>query len=346
MAKIIVAPLFAYFTEPFPWASPPPIRDTWGDFGHYNYWTFAYLEHIYNAETWSNDLLMAFNVTTSTYATRTTMTFSPNANLADTINHFVGFPGAVSYGSGICSFITKFIQHVDSRSTRFQCQRALYFGVPSSDSCLWFESTKDDNVYMVYYATILLDGPILSWSKFTIRCSLSIYITWTLWRRYYSTFESLKVNLRDIGVAKDYVGYEIYPGDATCLIVSDPFVSLIFVIDLWLAVPYTSLSILRICQFEHVGFYLLGCMYMARTGWIGYFGMKCASMIVKKIKWESSFTPIDPGLMAIAASLNSGPMATLYGMTSLSGMFQVAGELFLPPELKGQAIDATFGLLT
>ncbi|CAK4467185.1 unnamed protein product [Aphanomyces euteiches] len=91
MAKIIVAPLFAYFTEPFPWASPPPVRDTWGDFDHYNNWTFAYLEHIYIAETWSNDLLMAFNVTTSTYATRTTMTLSPNANLADTINHFVGF---------------------------------------------------------------------------------------------------------------------------------------------------------------------------------------------------------------------------------------------------------------
>ncbi|KAG9398058.1 hypothetical protein AC1031_014975 [Aphanomyces cochlioides] len=239
MANIIVAPLFAYFTEPFPWASPPPIRDTWGDFGYYNNWTFAYLEHIYNVETWSKDLLMAFNATTSTYATRTKMTFSPNATLADTINWFSWYK-CLNCSFYICRLVIVGAITMLTRARLDFNANELYFGVPSSDSCLWFESTKDDNVYMVYYATILLDGPILSWSKFSIRCSLSIYITWTLWRRYYSTFESL--NLRDIGVAKDYVGYEIYPDDATCLIVSDPFVSLIFVIDLWLAVLLTSRS--------------------------------------------------------------------------------------------------------
>ncbi|KAH9146617.1 hypothetical protein AeRB84_009521, partial [Aphanomyces euteiches] len=331
IAKLVAMPFLTYITEPFPWGVPETAIPTSEDFDLFNNRTFAHFEQIYNNQTWTTQLDLTLLSKTNTYAARLEMNLSSTAS-ANNPTHFslIEFPGAIFYGKGLRSFAIHFAQDATQRSVSFQCQHTLYFGRPSFDSCVWFEPLGHDDMYSVYFATVILDTVAFSWSKL----------------RYYTNYIILKSDLRTFGVLPKFIRYEIVLGDPTCLILSDPFLSFVFVVDIWLSVAYGSMARLRSSQLHVLGQFLLACFYLSRNIWTAYFGMRCISMLVKKKGWEAFFIPLDPGLTAMIATFYFGPIASMLGSTPFITTFQIIQDtLGTSPWANDQTLGVLFATI-
>ncbi|KAH9130600.1 hypothetical protein LEN26_008372 [Aphanomyces euteiches] len=195
--------------------------------------------------------------------------------------NLVRFPGSIFYGAGIRQYITNFISKdvVDRRSSPlYHCQRNYYYGTVFSDSCLWLEpmppliATEDS--YEVYFSSFVWEHAIWSWFKFGYRCLLTLYILQVLWQRYGRHYKDLFQSLHSIGVQEDhYRHYEVIMGDPTYLVVSNPLVSLVMMIDIMLAPDFIAWSVERVTQFRDISSFSLGCFYSSRVEWIFFHAM-------------------------------------------------------------------------
>ncbi|CAK4795157.1 unnamed protein product, partial [Aphanomyces euteiches] len=334
--KFASTPLFAYLTEPLPWSVPERTLTTWDSFDAFNNATFSYLASLYNSHTMPDATnVCRFDSATITFVARHVLEL-PVTSVPSTssMTYLVQIPGAMFFSPGLLQFVSTFLSAnaTTRRTSRLsQCQRNYYFGVVSSDSCIWLDplpvvesSSKD--LYMAYYGTYVWEGASWSWFKVTFRCLLTIYILTVLWRRYCSHYQSLLVGLREIGLGDQYSRYEVIVGDPTYLILSNPLVSLVMVVDIVLGPAYITWSILRV--------------------WCGYLAMRILSYAVHLRGWESKFTPIDPGVLGLGAFLYGGPVMTLFGSTSLMVLFHATWKLFLPSEPHIDTIEIAAGMVT
>ncbi|KAG9398089.1 hypothetical protein AC1031_015009 [Aphanomyces cochlioides] len=194
--------------------------------------------------------------------------------------------------------------------------------------------SRDDDDYMEYFGYVFESA---LWCSF--RCLLTLYILSVLCRRYCRSYRPLFQGLREIGLRDQYCRYEIIVGDPTYVILSDPLVALVMVTDTMLAPPYIAWSIVRVCQFHDLSAFFLGCFYSSRYVWCGYLAMRCTSYMARWRRWEAKFSPIDPGMLAIAALLYGDPVMSLIGNTSMLLVFHDTWDIFLPAQLKGNNID-------
>ncbi|KAH9110816.1 hypothetical protein LEN26_013629 [Aphanomyces euteiches] len=326
--KLASTPLFAYLTEPLPWSVPERTLTTWDSFDAFNNATFSYLASLYNSHTMPDATnVCRFDSATITFVARHVLEL-PVTSVPSTssMTYLVQIPGAMFFSPGLLQFVSTFLSAnaTTRRTSRLsQCQRNYYFGVVSSDSCIWLDplpvvesSSKD--LYMAYYGT---------------HVSLSahhLHLT-VLWRWYCSHYQSLLVGLREIGLGDQYSRYEVIVGDPTNLILSNPLVSLVMVVDIVLGPAYIAWSILRVCQFQDLLALFLGCFYSSRYVWCGYLAMRILSYAVHLRGWESKFTPIDPGVLGLGAFLYGGPVMTLFGSTSLMVLFHATWKLSFRP---------------
>ncbi|CAK4076346.1 unnamed protein product [Aphanomyces euteiches] len=150
-------------------------------------------------------------------------------------------------------------------------------------------------------------------------------------------------NLQSVGIAPKYVRYQIVVGDPAYAILSDPIVSITMSIDMRISALYTSLAIVRITQFKDAWLCVTGCMYMSRCVCFAYLFMRIFSSVIKWRRWEASFAPVDPGLLAITAYIYSGLAISVLGRTRLVWLFYQLWDLFLPYELRDQAFEGISG---
>ncbi|KAG9407750.1 hypothetical protein AC1031_020992 [Aphanomyces cochlioides] len=271
--KILSAPFLAYLTEPFPWSASQAAIDKWDDFEYFNNETYALLTKLYNDETFKSHEICMKDSRTSSYAIRYSAVIPPVISAAGVLHYLVRFPGAIFYGHGIVEFITSFLaQTLDERnsSTQFQCQHIRYFGFPLNDICLWFEPHLEEQQasasYMIYLGVLLWESTAWTWFKLLYRCALVLYIARALQRQYYNHFKSLIANLGKFGVDRKevYTRFEIVLDDPTCLILQDPIVSFVMVVDIWIGVSYIGQSIMRVSQFQDIGALTIGFLYTSR----------------------------------------------------------------------------------
>ncbi|CAK4144078.1 unnamed protein product, partial [Aphanomyces euteiches] len=97
---------------------------------------------------------------------------------------------------------------------------------PLDDTCIWIVPLSDANSYAVYYGKVIWENITWCWFKLVFRCLLTILVD----------------NLLAVGLNVKFCRYEIIIGDPTCLILSDPFVTVVMLIDVWLGGAYIGLS--------------------------------------------------------------------------------------------------------
>ncbi|KAG9398085.1 hypothetical protein AC1031_015005 [Aphanomyces cochlioides] len=352
VVKLATTPLFAYLTEPLPWLVPLKQFVQSTSFDEFNNATFAFLQSHFNNQT--IDDVCTFDSATISFAVRHELSF-PLAGIpsSDAFQYLVKFPGAMLYGAGLRHFVETFLSQdaVGRRSKDwYRCQRNFYFGVHSSDFCVWFEphDATDDSggdVYTVYMGSSIWEDASWSWLKMTFRCLLTAYVLHVLWQSYCRHFGLLLTGLRLVGVGERYNRYQVIVGDPTTLILSNPLVSLVMVIDSMLAPSYIAWSLLRVCQFKDSLSFFLGLFYTSRFVWSGYLVMRCLSYVIKWQQWEAKFAPLDPGILAFVACLYGGPLLSLIGITPLMAIFHAIWGLFLPPAMRDEAIEDSVGVI-
>ncbi|CAK4208909.1 unnamed protein product [Aphanomyces euteiches] len=149
-------------------------------------------------------------------------------------------------------------------------------------------------------------------------------------------------NLRQFGVNDKTLSvhhYEVVVGDPTYMILSDPFVSLVMVVDVWLGVAYAAMATIRAGQVSDLWLLLLGMLYSSRYVWFAYFVMRILSFVAKRQHCEDRFSPLDPTLLAMVAYLYGGPVMSVFDNTRLMAIFHPLWSLFVPASMKYQAID-------
>ncbi|KAH9189335.1 hypothetical protein AeNC1_008689 [Aphanomyces euteiches] len=201
------------------------------------------------------------------------------------------------------------------------------------------------NVYMTYYGTFVWENLTWCWVKLLVRCALTLFILRVLWARYCRHYLPLLRGLQEIGIDDKYGRYEVIVGDPTYLILSYPWVSIVMMADILTTPPYIAWSALRVCQYNDLIAFSLGCLYSTRFVWYGYMAMRCLSYIAKKRRWESKFTPIDPGVLGFGVLLYSGPVLSLIGTTPMMAIFQMTWTIFLPSALETQGTEFATGMI-
>ncbi|KAH9185370.1 hypothetical protein AeNC1_012657, partial [Aphanomyces euteiches] len=319
--KLASTPLLAYLTEPLQWYVPQRSIVEWDSFDAFNNATFSYLFELYNSQTLHPDRDSHFDSSTATYVVRRKqilpLQMVPTASFSSYLIHF---PGAMFYGSGMQSSVTSFLnQDAADRPTTglFHCQRNYYYSAREDDS---------DDVYMVYFGTVVWESTTWSWCKLAYRCLLTLYILRVFWQRYCRHFQHLLNNLRNIGIDKKYCHYEVIVGDPTYLIICDPCISIVMMADIMVNPAYCCWSTLRVCYNDLMTF-SLDCLYSTRFVWFGYFIMLVLSYLVKARRWDLQFVPLDPGILGLGAVLYAGPVFTLIANTQLMVLFHLTWDV-------------------
>ena len=105
----------------------------------------------------------------------------------------------------------------------------------------------------IYFFGIAWQNQLFNWLKFGFRCMLTLYVMYDTVKHYYLPYQTLKSNLQDKGISPgNFNKYEIFIGDPTCLVLSNPIVSMAFVIDIWLSIGVMGSCILRAGQYQDI----------------------------------------------------------------------------------------------
>ncbi|CAK4682129.1 unnamed protein product [Aphanomyces euteiches] len=167
------------------------------------------------------------------------------------------------------------------------------------------------------------EQPETVWIKFVFRLLLSLYILYVLWSQYYRHYKTLQLQLRQRGLSSAHSRYEIVVGDPAYVIMSNWTILLAMIVDTWLGVGYTTVAASRV--------------------WCAYLGMRVMSSVVKWRRWEASFAPIDPSILAIMGYVYTGPMVSILNTPQMVKLYQTTWSTFLPPALEKQAIESVTG---
>ncbi|KAH9087628.1 hypothetical protein LEN26_019919 [Aphanomyces euteiches] len=328
-------------TEPWPWTVTHRVNPPWPSFDAFTNATLAKLQRIYNNQTLDPQTICKYDSATNSHVMRYTLDV-PHAVPEDAwLVQLTNFPAAFLYGAGLRRFVYTFLQanQTERRIIPWhECEHVWMVGVALSEVCVWIEQPSPDHtLYQVYHASEILETILWSWTKCSFRFLLTTYIQYRLWSTYYRHYIGLLDNLRQFGVNDKTLSvhhYEVVVGDPTYMILSDPFVSLVMVVDVWLGVAYAATATIRAGQVSDLWLLLLGMLYSSRYVWFAYFVMRILSFVAKRQHCEDRFSPLDPTLLALFAYLYGGPVMSVFDNTRLMAIFHPLWSLFVPASMK------------
>ncbi|KAH9112902.1 hypothetical protein AeMF1_012832 [Aphanomyces euteiches] len=341
----------AYLSEPPPGGNRANTFSAWNSFEEYVNGTAVFLQTLYNNETMEINTVGCRDSPTNSFVIQYTMTLPfeiPNRNAFDYYIRMPGKPffvksfdneafhvlGAGLYSNGVRKFATNFLTSNETKRDEMQpwrmCQHERLLSMTYGELCLWMVKESEPTQYAVWGAVVIHESSAACWSKFALRCLISIYICYVLWTCYYCHYIPLLSNLQQLGVKPEYVRYEVVVGDPLYTIFCDPLVVTAVVIDSVWGTGSTTFGYI----------YVSGCMFLAHYIWLSYLGMQILSFVVKRRRWEAWYAPVDPGFLAIATYIQGGPYMSLLMSTPLVWIFYTAGCFFQPASHDNEAVEA------
>ncbi|CAK5009410.1 unnamed protein product [Aphanomyces euteiches] len=149
--------------------------------------------------------------------------------------------------------------------------------IPISTSVLWLVPGDDglgmpDASWTIYYAYIPHAYWPLSVAKFFFRVVVDIAIFVRILRAYVIPVWHLRANLKQhrFHDASTAVRYTIELGDPSCLIASEPWFCIAFLIDIWATTEVIGQTCLRMCQSDDFQAYGLAILCLGRTVWCSF----------------------------------------------------------------------------
>ncbi|KAH9140700.1 hypothetical protein AeRB84_015090 [Aphanomyces euteiches] len=324
----------AYLTEPIPGGVAPMPPLTWNTFEEYVNTTVSHFQRVFNNDTLKPGQFSTRDLCTNSYGMRHDMAMPFEIAEHDVVDYLIRMPAAMFFGQGMRTFAVNFLTSNATRRMEFQpwqwCQHDLVLTIPIGDFAFGLKKPNLMNTPS--------GGPRV------------------LWKSYYRHYRVLLSNLQRIGIAPEYVRYQIVVGEPTYAILCDPIVAFGMALDTWLGVAYRALAIIGVTQFQDVWLYISGCMYMSQCVrqddrddilpnyrfvyvCFGFLSKRIFSSVVKWRRWEASFAPVDPALLSICAYLYSGPLLSVMGSTRLVSLFYQLWGIFLPPDRRDQAVE-------
>ncbi|KAF0688631.1 Aste57867_19743 [Aphanomyces stellatus] len=351
VANIVTEPLKAYVSEPLPWLLRHVSLNTSSlSFDDYVNVTYSFLVSKYNTRTLAPDSVFSRDKDANTALLRSRMTL-PSSSPDDCDAFVIHFPGSIFYGQGMVDFVCHFLaQNASAQLTAPQsiCQHNKIAGLLFSDSCTWLDPIPNATAgtFWVYHAVQIEEFATWSWVKFGLRISLAIFIAMQVWTLYYCEYGPLLYNLRTKGLSNDDGGlYDIQIGDPTWLILSHPFICAAMVVDILYSTAYTAITGYRVGQVQDLWEFAIGSFSGSNMVWAAYAIMLFSTPLIKILRWEKYFAPVDPGIIALTAAIYAGPLFYLIIQTPIVLFFQLITQIGVPADAKGQSLDAITGMV-
>ncbi|OQS07271.1 hypothetical protein THRCLA_00722 [Thraustotheca clavata] len=320
MINVAIMPLKAYISEPFPWTTS--LSSEIPNDCHFNYTqcTTLLLSFFRNQSKTMPPDSSLLTATFDVHAIR--FSYIPAKTEDDAKSYALHFPSSIFYSKkGIQQAITlarKQYNVSDFSSVVF----TRFLGIVTNYITLWAVENQDDD-------TMFIGGwqPQMSFEwlllKLVFRLCLSAYIVRYMWKHYYSYYPQLAKNLHRFGLENASSGskFEIVIGDPTSIVILNPIVSALLVVDFWISVDFVGRVFNRIIQLAVIKDFLLAYLYLSRTLWFGYGSLSIMSYLLKRFDCARLFYGVDPTWTAIGIALVAGPMTLLQSRISFMVQF-------------------------
>ncbi|EQC25851.1 hypothetical protein SDRG_16300 [Saprolegnia diclina VS20] len=332
--NLVLMPLKAYITEPFPWTPARELADCGSNFTACAPTLLAFYQAA--ATPVSGAYYVASDVV-DIYALELPTTLSPDAFEQKAPFHMLYSDAQRDYSRSISVANST----VNSNGS---VARVMFASVPALYNAAW--AVRGLNTTGAYFALQRAPSTTL-WLciKLAYRVALSGYILRCIWREYFVHYKHLASSLGASGldVAPHGSRFEILVGDPTSIILLNHFVSLAFVIDVYMSPDYFVRSLQRVEQLENIPAFALASLYLSRTVWFAYGALSCFSCVVRKKHWQDAYEDVDPSLVALAVALTAGPLTYLQVQIPL--VSAVYNLLFTVFESSAVAIELAWSFL-
>ncbi|RHZ01781.1 hypothetical protein DYB35_013650 [Aphanomyces astaci] len=216
-------------------------------------------------------------------------------------------------------------------TNRFGYRRIISWNITiltttASTSVLWIvpgndlgstsaSSSTNSSASTVYYVYRPVVKPLL-WRlvKFLYRIGLCVWIFMLCTTHYYCHVYHLYNNLKTIPLhvtSPAITRYEILVGEPTCVVLSNPWLCLAFVVDICASTEYVGQACLRVCQTENWLYFGLGLLYLGRTVWCAYSTLTILNIVLKRCHRTTWFAPANTTVLAVAATWAGGGIVTI-----------------------------------
>ncbi|OQR89363.1 hypothetical protein THRCLA_22705 [Thraustotheca clavata] len=316
MMNVAIMPLKAYISEPLPWTLYSVPEFTHDCRINYTLCTQILPSFFYNISKFMPPESSIVAPTFDLHAV--TFPLIPS-QVQDPIDYALHFPYAGFYcNEGIYEAIAVASGH--KNISQFKFVGSVHFlGILTHINIMWAAENPSENVFYAGIAMMQMTIPWLTFKLF-FRISLSIYIVRYMWKHYYRHYVHLSKALCFYGLdhATKNCKFEIIVGDPTSIILLDPVVSLLFIIDFWISEDFVGRVLNNILQLAVMKDFILAYLFLSRTVWFGYGSLNLTSYLLKKFHCDRYFHGVDPSWTAIGIALVAGPMTLLQSRMSFT----------------------------
>ncbi|OQS01164.1 hypothetical protein ACHHYP_01738, partial [Achlya hypogyna] len=296
-------PLKVYLNEPLPWVLPP-----WPNA------TLAQLTADFPVK-YSNIMVGTYYHDTKTF---TEVYRHQNVDIHDDcFDTMLHLPGAPIYGIDLQRTICTIVQAPTAAVAN--CQNNILAGKLMGFTCIWTTYDIQTANLTFYFATMPVYDMRLIWFKFVYRVLLTVYVVLQLWRQYYRHYWSLFNDLRRVGsLDNEFCSihrYQVYVGDPTSVMLSDPLLSAAFQVDIFLSTSEMIGASLRTLQRDDMTRWIFAILYCMRMIWFVFCGMRYGTFAIKRLRWEHRVAPLDTTLTTIATLVIANIFSILVGTT-------------------------------
>ncbi|KAG9407757.1 hypothetical protein AC1031_020999 [Aphanomyces cochlioides] len=293
IVNLLAVPLKVYITETVPWRLPTTEFNS-----------SRVLESFQELAQSSKKPLVR---TTWGYVLRYTLDL-PSSPATDCTHYMLQFPAALFYGPALRQLACNVMAH-NSTSYASECESAYLGMLFFANACLWIEPAASNNAVVFTFGGTTYEPWMFCWFKFAARIAMSLSILRLMYLDYYWHYKPLVVNLKTLGLLGErHAMYLVEMGDPAFLIFTNPWMTLLLGLHFYLDIVFVGLASVRTSQLVDFGEFCLGCLYCASLMWYGYLALRTATFFVKRYHWEAYCLSVDPGYLALAATIYAGPL--------------------------------------
>ncbi|EQC24866.1 hypothetical protein SDRG_17244 [Saprolegnia diclina VS20] len=322
--NVVSTPLKAYLCEALPWQIDdlPELYES-----STTPWTtkeahlLAFFSTLYNNDTLSPRAVYFTDVRTSTVGYRAHLR-RPQAVSNCDVDVLTAIDGGLFVAEAARNTFCAYVATPPSNaSTMGSCFATTVLRSVEGYVCIWSvladdapRLENDARIEVLYTGFRLHGSSAFLWFKLVYRSLLTFYLVYLVWRHYYAHYRTLRAQCRHLPHATRCL---LLVGDPTSIVLLHPLVCFGLVVDTWLSVNMVGVEIMALLQLRDLWQFALGYFYLSRCVWFCYAFLAIASAVLKRYHIEHSFSPVDPTLVAVAATLVVGPMTYLQGHSAL-----------------------------
>ncbi|KDO18375.1 hypothetical protein SPRG_16156 [Saprolegnia parasitica CBS 223.65] len=360
LLNIASMPMKAYISEYLPWRAPPVMPDMFSNFSDFSAHMLAFDKRLYNNATlpqgatyvtdWTNDVQVMRQVLYPSV-------LAPLAPEACLGSFLLGMPGLIFYTPAQMDLLCSLVATTNASELYFPPGACFANALSSRNvgtSCYWIDhgntltnATEPDAVTLTYVYNATRYYKWL-WCKFAYRILSTCFVIYRLWTQYYRHCLWLH---RRLARASHFATppttnwrYELVLGDPTAIILMDPMVALVFLVDIWISIGNVGVAVLRASQNGDVTVNLLNILYLSRTVWFGYFALCLTAFCLRRYSKQHLFADVDTTMVAIGVTVYGPLISWLSGnVAALAAAYQWCFTAPVPADKTSQQNELALG---